>query len=238
MHDFIQVQRFRLRFRIKFRIMGLKKYFVGKTGFVFWLNVVLAAIVLICIPVLVFDSLDAYTNHGDKVSVPSIEGKSAYEAERILSSNGLVAVISDSTYKKSAKPGTVLDQNPKSGNMVKPGRLIYMTVNLFGEPLAKLPDLAHNSSLREAEIKLRAIGFKLTQPKYVPGQYKDQVLMIKQGRREVHGGDMISKERALTLYVGAGEEDEDTIVFDDETVRDPNSENDLDEHESNFDVQL
>ena len=78
MHDFIQVQRFRLRFRIKFRIMGLKKYFVGKTGFVFWLNVVLAAIVLICIPVLVFDSLDAYTNHGDKVAVPSIEGKSAY----------------------------------------------------------------------------------------------------------------------------------------------------------------
>ncbi len=218
--------------------MGLKKYFTGKTGFTFWLNVFLAIAVLICVPTLVFNSLDAYTNHGEKVAVPAIEGKSAYEAERILSENGLVAVISDSTYKKSAKPGSVLDQNPKPGNMVKPGRLIYMTINLFGEPLAKLPDLAHNSTLREAEIKLRSIGFKMTEPKYIIGQDKDMVLMIKQGRREVHAGDMISKERALTLYVGAGEEDEDTIVFDDETVRDPNSENDLEEHESNFDVQL
>ncbi|MBR4590934.1 MAG: PASTA domain-containing protein [Bacteroidaceae bacterium] len=217
--------------------MGLKKYFTGKTGFAFWLNVFLAIVVLITVPVLLFNCLDSYTHHGEKLSVPSVIGKRAYEAESILDKKGFVAVISDSTYRKSAKPGAVLDQNPKAGIMVKSGRIIYLTINLYGEPLVKIPDLAHNSSLREAEVQLHSLGFKTTAPKFVPGQAKDLVLMIKQGRREVHSGEMVSKERALTIYAGAGIEESDTVYFEDDYSKDSliNTE---EIHESNFDVQL
>lgn len=216
--------------------MGIKKYFTGKTGFVFWLNIVLAIVVLISIPIIMFNTLDAYTNHGEKVSVPSVVGKSTFEAESALDKLGFVAVVSDSIYRKGAKPGIVLDQNPKAGSLIKGGRIIYLTVNLNGEPLVKLPDLAHNSSLREAEAVLKSLGFKLTEPKYVMGEAKDLVLKIRQGNRDVHFNEMISRERALTIYAGGGEEVNDSLFFDESELE--YEYDDENTSESNFDVQL
>ena len=215
--------------------MGIKKYFTGKSGAIFWINVLLAVALLICIPVILFNTLDAYTNHGEKVSVPSVEGMKYYEAEEVLDQSGFVAVITDSTYKKSAKPGAVLDQTPKAGSLIKQGRIVYLTINLNGEPLVKMPDLVDNSSYREAEITLKALGFKLTAPTYVEGVEKDRVLKIKQGKRAVRAGEMISKERALTLFVGAGEIEEDSLYFDDGAEE---YDIDTDISESNFDLQL
>lgn len=215
--------------------MEIKKYFTGKSGAIFWINVLLATVVLICIPVILFNTLDAYTNHGEKVSVPSVEGMKYYEAEEVLDRSGFVAVIADSTYKKSAKPGAVLDQTPKAGNLIKQGRIVYLTINLNGEPLVKMPDLVDNSSYREAEITLKALGFKLTAPTYVEGVEKDRVLKIKQGKRAVRAGEMISKERALTLFIGAGEIEEDSLYFDDGAEE---YDIDTDISESNFDLQL
>ena len=186
------------------RAMGLKKYFSGKTGLVFWINVALALGLLFCIPVIAFNTLDSYTNHGEKVSVPSVIGKTYREAAQTLDNCGFVAIITDSTYKKSAKPGSVLDQTPKSGTLIKSGRIVYLTVNMHGEPLVKLPDLVGNSSFREAQIILKSMGFKLTEPQYVEGADKDQILKIKQGTHILHAGESISRERALTLFVGAG----------------------------------
>ena len=217
--------------------MGIKKYFTGKTGFIFWLNVILAIAVLVSIPVILFNTLDSYTNHGEKVSVPSVVGKSTFEAESSLDNVGFVAVVSDSIYRKGAKPGVVLDQNPKAGSLIKGGRIIYLTVNLNGEPLVKLPDLVHNSSLREAEAVLKSLGFKLTETKYVMGEDKDLVLKIKQGSREVHFNEMISRERALTIYAGGGEEEEDSLFFDESELEYEYDEDD-NTSESNFDVQL
>lgn len=215
--------------------MGLKKYFKGKTGLIFWINVVLALGLLFCIPVIAFNTLDSYTNHGEKVSVPSVIGKSFREASQTLEKSGFVAIITDSTYKKSAKPGSVLEQTPKSGTLIKSGRIVYLTVNLKGEPLVKMPDLVGNCSFREAEITLKSLGFKLTAPQYVEGADKDQILRIKQGNRNVHAGESISRERSLTLYVGAGEIEEDSLYFEDGYE---DYDIDLDISESNFDDQL
>lgn len=215
--------------------MGIKKYFTGKSGVIFWVNVLLAVGVLVCIPIVLFNTLDAYTHHGEKVSVPSVEGMKYFEAEEVLDKSGFVAIITDSTYKKSAKPGAVLDQIPAAGSLIKQGRVVYLTVNLNGEPLVKLPDLVDNSSYREAEITLKALGFKLTAPTYVEGVEKDRVLKIKQGKRAVNSGEMISKERALTLFIGAGEIEDDSLFFDDGGEQ---FDIDTDLSESNFDVQL
>ncbi len=215
--------------------MGIKKYFTGKSGAIFWINVLLAAALLVSIPVILFNTLDAYTHHGERTSVPSVEGLKYYEAEEVLDQNGFVAVIADSTYKKSAKPGAVLDQIPKAGTLIKQGRIVYLTVNLNGEPLVKMPDLVDNSSYREAEITLKALGFKLTSPTLVEGIEKDRVLKIKQGNRAISAGEMVSKERALTLYIGAGELEEDSLYFDDGAE---DYDIDTDISESNFDLQL
>ena len=194
--------------------MGIRKYFSGKTAVTFWLNSLLALAVLIGVPVIVFNMLDTYTNHGQTLTVPSVVGMKSYDAESLLSKEGLVAVISDSTYNKKAEPGTILDQSPHTGATVKKGRYIYLTMNLNGEPLETMPDLVQNCSLREAQSQLSALGFKLSEPIRVEGEPKDLVIKIRQGKRDIRSGEKISKERALTIYAGAGDtEDLDSIGY-------------------------
>lgn len=187
--------------------MALSDYFKGKSGRIFWLNILAMAAVLIGLPLICLQMLDEYTHHGEKINVPYVIGKSAYDAEAELKEKGLIAVIADSTYSKTAEPGAILDQSPTSGSEVKSGRIIYLTINLNGEPLVELPDLINNSSLREAEAKLRAMGFKLAPCQFVDGHPKDFVIGIKQGIRDLHTGDKISRDRAITIIAGAGEAD-------------------------------
>ncbi len=193
--------------------MGLKQYFTGKTGKVFWINILLMAAVLIGVPTIGLLALDDFTHHGEKITVPNIVGENSYEAEIILNRSGLTAVVSDSIYQKDSTPGSVISQNPTGGSEVKKGRIIYLTKNMTSEPLVKLPDLAHNSSRREAEAQLKAMGFRLTENKEVENEPKDLVIGIMQGEREIHAGDKVSKEIPLTLMVGAGTKD-DTIMID------------------------
>ena len=70
-----------------------------------------------------------------------------------------------------------------------------------------------NSSYREAEAKLMAIGFKLLPPKYVPGE-KDWVYGILSRGRRVSTGDMVSIDSPLTLIIGSGMYDSEEEDFD------------------------
>lgn len=131
----------------------------------------------------------------------------------MLNERDLVAVVVDSAYDKRAKPGAVLEQSPKPGYEVKGGRVIYLTVNLHGEPMAQLPDVVGHGSLREAVALLGSLGFKLTPHQSVWGRPKDLVIGVKQGGREVYAGQNISRERPLTLLVGGGVVD--SVLVDD-----------------------
>lgn len=207
--------------------MGLKTYFTGKTGAAFWLNILLMSAVLLAVPVGAFYALGIYTHHGEKIEVPEITGQKPEAAITLLKERGLTGVVSDSTYSATASPGVVLEQTPKSGSEVKGGRVIYLTINLNGEPMVKMPDLANNSSLREAEAQLKALGFKLTPTMLVEGEPKDFVIGIKQGMREVYAGEMVSRDRALTIVAGAGEA-EDSLVVDTSFIEDTDIDFDID----------
>ena len=67
--------------------------------------------------------------------------------------------------------------------------------------MVKLPDLIDNSSLRQAEAKLKAMGFKLTEPEYVSGE-QDWIYGIKYRGRSLASGDKVPHEAMLTLCVG------------------------------------
>ena len=90
----------------------------------------------------------------------------------------------------------------KSGRRsTREGRTIYLTVTTSKVPLVKLPDLIDNSSLRQAEAKLKAMGFKLTEPEYVSGE-QDWIYGIKYRGRSLASGDKVPHEAMLTLCVG------------------------------------
>ncbi|MBO7580388.1 MAG: PASTA domain-containing protein [Bacteroidaceae bacterium] len=192
----------------------MKNFFTGKSGVKFWVNIIIMVVVIVAIPIAALYMLDSFTHHGEKIEVPNVVGKSLYDAETMLKDRGLMAMVVDSVYNKQAPKGSVLEQTPKSGYEVKGGRMIYLTVNLNGEPMAQLPDVVGHGSLREAVALLQSLGFKLTAHKPVVGRPKDLVIGVKQGLRDVHAGETIPRDRALTLVIGGGEID--STMYEDE----------------------
>ena len=87
---------------------------------------------------------------------------------------------------------------------MKEGRTIYLTINTLSIPLRAVPDVADNSSLRQAQAKVLAAGFKLTEIQLMNGE-KDWVYGIKYQGRSLNAGDKVPLGAALTLMVGNGE---------------------------------
>ena len=199
--------------------MGLKSYFKGRSGMMFWINVLLMFVLLVGFPVLGLQFLGSYTHHGEKVEVIDVVGQNVYEAEIALSSLGLEAVVADSTYQRNMPAGVIVRQVPKAGNEIKSGRIVYLTKNLDHEPLVVLPDLVGNCSRREAEAQLRSLGFRLTEDEEVEDEPKGLVVGIKQNGRRLTAEQRISKGLPLTLCVGAGYDD-DTIYVDNSVALD------------------
>ncbi len=217
--------------------MALKNFFTGKSGVKFWVNIVMMVLIIVAMPVGALYMLDSFTHHGEKIEVPNVLGKSLYDAETMLKDRGLVALVVDSVYDKSAPRGSVLEQSPKSGYEVKGGRMVYLTVNLKGEPMAQVPDVVGHGSLREAVALLQSLGFKLTAHKPVLGRPKDLVLGVKQGTRDVHAGETIPRDRPLTLVIGGGEIDS-TMYEDEFDVEDDFEDVNIDEDGEDFDIEL
>lgn len=165
------------------------------------LSAMLVVIILLCIGVGF--GLDLYTHHGENVEVPNLKGLDIEKAQRQITELGLAAVVSDSGHNKAFPANSILLQTPGEGQKVKKGHVIYLTVNSPSSPSFALPDLVDNSSYREAEARLTAMGFRLNQPQLVDGE-KDWVYGILCRGRHVSNGDRISIDYPLTLMVGKG----------------------------------
>lgn len=168
-----------------------------------WGNLIGMVLVVAAVVAATMKGIAIYSRHGQEVAVPRLKGMSAAAAERALKRAGLECVVSDSGYVKRLAPGTVLDQSIEAGAKVKPGREVELTVNASSPPTIVMPDLADNSSLREAQSRLQALGFNLTPPEYVDGE-KEWVYGVKSDGKSVVAGTRVSINSRLTLVVGNG----------------------------------
>ena len=168
-------------------------------------------VILLCVGVGI--GLDYYTHHGEGIVVPDLKGMGYDKACRLLAERGLDIVVSDSGYSKLLPANSVLAQTPAFGQKVKQGRIVYVTINSPHSPTFAVPDIVDNSSVREAEARLQAMGFRLTAPLLIDGE-KDWVYgILCQGRR-ISNGDRITMDYPLTLMVGKGTfDDADSILF-------------------------
>ena len=186
-------------------MVTFKEFFSFKNNRFFWLNIIIMIIVLIAAPLIALQWLDGYTRHGQAVVVPDVKGMTLRLAENELDKQTLKSIIIDSSYVKGMPPGAILEQNPSGGSKVKEGRTVYLTINTESAPKISVPDVMDNSSLRQAEAKLRALGFKLTDPEYISGE-KDWVYSVKYRGRTLKAGEKIPHEAVVTLCVGDGNE--------------------------------
>ena len=144
-----------------------------------------------------------YTRHGQGIEVPDIKGMQYSEAEYQLREMNLEVLVVDSDYVKDKPAGCVVDQSPAAGLKVKLNRTIYVTVNAASSPMLSLPDLADNSSKRQAMVKLKSMGLNIGPIETIDGE-KDWVYAIKYRGRKIFAGDRIPSDATLTLVIGSG----------------------------------
>ena len=194
-------------------MISLKDFFSFKNNKAFWLNLIAMPVVVVAIIFGVLHWLDVYTHHGESIIVPNVNGLPCEEAKSELNKKNLNVEIVDSNYVKGMLPGAILEQKPLAGAKVKIGRTIYLTINTGEVPKVAIPDIIDNSSYRQAEARLRAMGFKLTEPEYIEGE-KDWIYGVKYNGKELTSGEKIPREAVLTLCVGDDELKGDSIRTD------------------------
>jgi len=193
------------------------KVFFGKfvSGYL-WGHLLAMTLVIVGLCFGVKYGLAIYTHHGEGIALPNLRGMSYVKAIEMMEEQGIYVVANDTGYNKKMEAGCVLMQTPGAGTKVKEGRTIFVTINSTSSPAVKIPDIIDNSSFREAQAKLTALGFRLLEPKVIDGE-RDWVYDVQAGGRSLQQGDIVPIETPLTLVIGSGmigEESEEDMMLD------------------------
>lgn len=171
---------------------------------VFWINLVVAAIFFNVLIWITLQFLKVYTHHGESIIVPNVKSVHVNKAMDMIENLDLIYEIADSVYNPAIKSGTIVDQQPFAGAIVKSGRTIYLSVSTTKPPLVEMPSLVGKSSLRFAKIELESRGLRLGELTYIPSPEKDAVLEQTIGSTPIRGGILLPKGTTINLTLGDG----------------------------------
>jgi len=152
-------------------------------------------------------SLSLFTKHGQFKNVPSVENMSYTDAIKKLNDADFKVEISDSVYRTDLKPGYVMEQTPRAGTNVKPGRVIYLIINSVSPKQVAIANM-QGVSLRQTKAILEGLGFKDIRVSYKLGKHKDVVLGIKVQGRPVRNGQKVAINAPIVIEVSNGRVEE------------------------------
>ena len=157
-------------------------------------------------------AMQAGTRHSARRTVPDMTGMPYEAALREAAGRNLKLHINDSLFVPAYDGGVVLDQLPRGGTEVKPGRTVYLTINSYRQKSVEVPYVAERS-LRQAKNMLEIAGLEIAELVYKPDMATNYVLEQWCNGRKMERGDRIQMEMGsgVTLCVGA-EDDVETVV--------------------------
>lgn len=167
--------------------------------------------ILALLALLFFTFLRLFTGHGSYVAVPEFSSLSIQQAKELANSKRLRLEITDSVYIVTRKPGTIVDQNPKSDTRVKPNRKIFVTSNAINPILEEMPNVV-GLTLRQAKSVLQLQGFKLGRLTFVADIAVNNVLEQQYAKENIEPGEKIPRGSEITLVLGKGLYNETTIL--------------------------
>ena len=115
--------------------MKFIKFFFSKA---FFINLLIALLLLVIGLFILDNYLDGLTKHGEKVAVPNVVNKKITDIDTNLVNKGFRYEIMDSVWERKLPKGIVVDQKPEPGDSVKDGRKIYLTINARSDKMIKL----------------------------------------------------------------------------------------------------
>jgi beta-lactam-binding protein with PASTA domain len=191
--------------------MKLKNIYSYITSHLLLRNLVLAFIFFLIIIFLIFKWLKIYTRHNQALSVPDLTGLTISEVQDVMSQKKLRYVLFDSVYVNEFERGTVVDQHPAPGSIVKRNRKIFLTMNSVNPEKIVMPDLV-NLTLRQALAKLKSCGLRIGEMIYEPDLAINEVLEQKYNGLPIRKGDTLVKNSRIDLVIGKGLSNEKTVV--------------------------
>ncbi len=193
--------------------MSVPNFFKKVFSPLIWLNILGMVVFVVVVGIVAVIGLGSYTHHGQEVEVPDVGRLSMSEARKALHKVGLGVEVVDTGYVKELPMDCVLEQKPGAGEKVKPGRIISLIVNASNTPTIALPDIIQNCSLREAQARLKSMGFKVGAPEYVRGE-RDWVYGVTVDGRQRTTGDRIPVSKVVVVQAGNGYmAEEDSVVY-------------------------
>ena len=177
-------------------------------------HLVVIALVLLGLAVASFVLMALGTRHSARRTVPDFVGLKLNDANYFAGRRDLKIIINDSLHVSAYPGGVILDQLPKGGVVVKPGRKIYVTVNSVRQRMVVVPYVA-GRSLRQAKNMLETAGLTIDNLEYVEdiatnyvlGEVVDGVEVLEDSlevRAEMGSG--------VVLRVGVSPTDKQTLV--------------------------
>jgi beta-lactam-binding protein with PASTA domain len=188
--------------KFNFKNLGLSLRANTLGGLVMHLFLALAVFILLCV-FYFYAYLPHVTNHGESITVPSIEGLSITRVEEFLARHDLRYEVNDSSYSADYPPLTVLKQYPAAGAKVKENRKIFVSVNRRNPPTVKMPDLI-DGSITNAEAVLRGSELKRGRIERVRGPFLNVVKEMQINGNKVVPGVLVPKGTVVDLVIMDG----------------------------------
>lgn len=170
-------------------------------------NLLIIVLLAVAIAAGTFCAMSYGTRHNARRTVPDFIGTQFNDAKRSADSNDLEIIINDSLYVSTYPGGVVLDQLPKGGAVVKPGRKVYVTVNTARQRIVDVPYVA-GRSLRQAKNMLETVGLTIERIVFVQDLATNYVIeeYIGETKVEENGGMRVEKGSGVILHVGVAED--------------------------------
>ena len=176
----------------------------------FWINFILALLVLYVIFYFTMRNLDTYTNHSVKIEVPNLKGIQLSELDDSLKLLEIEYKIRDSVFSDDYPTGMIIQQDPLPHsedfpNYIKPNRTIYLTIVKKQEIYKIIPDLlSYVTSKNIGKSKLEKLGFKV-ELEVKDHKDKDKVLELRYENEVLKTGKKLVKGSIIKLIFGSGD---------------------------------
>lgn len=169
----------------------------------FFVNLLVAILLVFLLGFLFIQSLGWITHHGSYLKIPSVQGMSVDKATELLNKEGFEVVISDSAYSDTAALYTVKKQLPAAGATVKVNRNVFLNINPAQLPQVILPRL-EGLSYRFALDLLKNSHLKLGDTTHRPDFMKGSVLEVTQQGEHIKAGTKVRWGSSVNFVIGGG----------------------------------
>ena len=153
----------------------MKKFWTWLKKHLIAYNIVVIALVFLGFAIASFVAMAFGTRHSARRTVPDFVGLKMNDAEYFAGRRDLQIIINDSLHVSAYPGGVVLDQLPKGGTVVKPGRKVYVTINSVRQQMVDVPYVA-GRSLRQAKNMLETAGLTIDRLEYAEDMATNYVL--------------------------------------------------------------